>query len=95
MLKERLYKSLNITRIFMQNHPTMTGWLELFFPYKSFLSLPAIVITILEIYSRKLTGFLILYALSVDAKLRLRAVLLFTESWLHDQLQQKACSSLF
>ena len=36
MFKERFYKSLNITRIFMQNHSTVTGWLELFFPYKSF-----------------------------------------------------------
>ena len=54
----------------------------------------AIAIATFEIYDRKFTGYLILYALSAQANkiFQKQTAFAFTESWSHDQLMQKACS---
>ena len=54
----------------------------------------AIAIATFDIYDRKFTGYLILYALSarVNKIFQKQTVFAFTESWSHDQLMQKACS---
>ena len=53
MLQKIFYNSLNIlkfTRICMENHSSVVGWQELFFPYKFFYFSAAIVIVTFEIY---------------------------------------------
>ena len=62
ILKEIFHESfenLEITRICMANHASVTGWQELFFSYKCF-QLSAAVVSTFEMYGWKCSGYLIL-----------------------------------
>ena len=53
MLKERFHDSFEnfeITRIYVENHVSMTGWQKLFFSYKCFHLSAAAAVASFEIY---------------------------------------------
>ena len=57
---EKSFENLEITRICMENHASVTGWQKLFFSYKCFQLSAAVAIATFETYGWKFSGFLIL-----------------------------------
>ena len=81
-----------LTGVCMENHLNVTGWHELFSPYKSSLFLAAIAIISFEIKPENAFQVLLLFQL----KFSKRIIFVFWESWSHDhQLLQKAYSFNF
>ena len=96
MLKEIFqdsFENFNIYwRICVENHAMVPRWQKLFFSYKYFELLAAVAVATFEMHCWKFSGFVILicsFSLA-DKILQKWTVFMFTESWSHNQLMQRA-----